>query len=79
MPSIKRIEFQTGQLINMLALPEELKIEGQRKKSPKKKDKTGDAPEGAFQERLAKNTKEHNYGTREKRRQKGKASKKRNY
>jgi ATP-dependent RNA helicase RhlE len=78
LPLIKRIEFQTSQAIETLVLPEELKIEGQRKKSVKKnKEDAENNP--AFHERLAKNTKEHNYGTREKRKQKGKVSKRRNY
>lgn len=78
LPLIKRIEFQTSQAITSLPLPENLKIEGQRKKSPKKKE-TEETGNPAFHERIAKNTKEHNYGTREKRKQKGKVSKRRNY
>jgi len=78
LPIIKKIEFKTSQKITVNELPEDLIIEGQRKKTAKKQ-KEDSTENGAFHERLAKNTKEHNYGTREKRKQKGKVSKRRNY
>ena len=78
LPAIKRIEFQTSQEVIVQELPEELIIEGQRKKTTKK-EKEDSTHNGAFHERIAKNTKEKNFGTREKRKMKGKVSKRRNY
>ena len=78
LPVIKKIEFQTSQQITVQELPKDLIIEGQRKKIIKKQTEVS-SENSAFHERIAKNTKEHNYGTREKRRQKGKVSKRRNY
>lgn len=78
LPIIKKIEFQTSQEISVQVLPEELIIEGQRKKTTKKQ-KEETTENRAFHERIAKNTKERNYGTREKRKMKGKVSKRKNY
>ena len=78
LPLIKKIEVKTGQEVNIEPLPEDLKIEGQRKKTTKKVEEDP-TQGGAFHEKSAKNSKDYNYGTKDRRKMKGKVSKRKNY